>query len=211
MLCATESTFNQGEKTTMNPSQIALQADRIAALCNVAARIANGENIAGGLISNGGVGSIAVNGTSPDVDIDVSDFNWNRRGVLHALGGAQTDVFSNAAASVKQNDADNTVGFPTATAAPAADEELKVVVIYGSDADNANPALQGISAQAWAATCAVPSDADVEKAHGNASYIKLGIITFKRAALAATVLTYDFDVSNRLDQRDHTKIDINKV
>lgn len=195
----------------MNPSNLAANAERIADLCNVAARIANGENIAGGLISSGGVGAIAQNGTGVDVDIDCTDATYNRRGVVHAIGANQTDIFSNPAAIVKQIDTAKTVGFPTASDNPAADEELKVVVLYGSDADNANPSLRGVSATAWAASCATPSDADVERVHGSDNFVKLGVITFKRAGADNTVLTYSFDLSSRLDQRNYSKIDIDKV
>ena len=199
----------------MNPSNIARNASFIARMANIAARIANGDKFSGGQCADGNssspVHTCHVNGSTTDVDIDVGAIGeWNRHGTAHANTAAQ-DVFATASNSVIKL-SDGTAGFEAwadYSSAFGADQTMALTIVYGSDASNANTAVQGISSVPGTGSPKFPTDAEITTARGgNNNWVRLCEVTLTRTGAnpgTAVAAAYNHEV--RLDSKLYELID----
>ncbi len=201
----------------MNPSQIAAQAHRIAELCNLAAKIANGQIVDGGKFSDGeDAFAIGQNGAkaSIDIDLDHAAISWSLKGKIHSVS-ADTDILSNpVAAIVKQNDVAKTQGFPDASDDPSDAEYIRAAAIVHVDGDNANPAVLIVCESEWSAESGDSiSDADLARQIADGGeYVRLADFTIERPGGAANnTLKMITDESCRLNMVEHAQLDLSKV
>jgi hypothetical protein len=198
----------------MNPSQLANNADAIAHMCNLAARIARGDLVSGGLCAAGGdAGAIAVDGTGVNIDVDhAAVASWNKLGVVHTIVSA-TDVFATPANTVKQFDGSaNFAAFSDYTAAFGDDEFCSLAVILESGADNDTPAVKGIASPVSASAVVVATDAQITAGIGHGNWVRLGDAFLQRTgADPGTVITVTYTTQGRVDSQDLNLIDITKV